>query len=148
MFSKVVYTIGYDYRLFDDFIKILKHYMITKLVDVRRFPKSKLFVYRKDVLEKVLPLYGINYYWLGYELGGFRGGYLKYMSSQEFRLGIKKLIDIIVEPGYGYTCIMCLEKNPRYCHRRYIAEELCRRGFQVLHIIDLGNTLTHVSSLL
>ncbi len=147
MFSKLVYTIGYDYRLFDDFIKILKHYMITKLVDVRRFPKSKLFVYRKDVLEKVLPLYGIDYYWLGFELGGFRGGYVKYMSSQEFRLGIKKLIDIIIEPGYGYTCIMCLEKNPRYCHRRYIAEELWRRGFRVLHILDLGKLVLHPSSL-
>ncbi len=148
MFSKVVYTVGYDYRLFDNFIKLLRHYTITRLVDVRRFPKSKLFVYRKDILEKVLPHYGINYYWLGYELGGFRGGYIKYMSSQEFQLGIKKLIDIIMEPGYGYTCIMCLEKNPRYCHRIYIAEELWRRGFRVIHIIDLGEIIVHSSSLL
>ena len=70
------------------------------------------------------------------------------MVSQEFQQGMKKLIDIIKKLGYGFTCIMCLEKNPRNCHRRYIAEELHRRGFRVLHIIDLGIVLKHTSTML
>lgn len=37
---KKVYTIGYDARELDYFIRILQYYKIAVVVDVRRFPKS------------------------------------------------------------------------------------------------------------
>jgi len=38
----------------------------------------------------------------------------------------------------GASVIVCAERFPWKCHRRWIARELHRRGWQVEHIIDKG----------
>jgi len=46
-------------------------------------------------MEKWLPEHGIEYVWLGKELGGYRkGGYKRHMRTKLFREGIKKLLEI------------------------------------------------------
>ncbi len=140
---KKIYTIGYDSREFDSFLRTLMHYGIMIVIDVRRFPKSRIEYYSRDFLEENLPKHGIEYFWLGDKLGGFRGDYIEYMKTPSFREGIKQLIEI-VENGYSrnsFSVIMCREMLPWHCHRRFIAAALHSLGYRIVHIIDRGNTI-------
>jgi len=87
-------------------------------------------------MERWLPENGIEYVWLGKELGGYRkGGYKRHMRTKLFREGVKKLLEIAKQKR---TCIMCMEKNPKYCHRRFLSAYLERKGVEVIHIIEKG----------
>ena len=87
-------------------------------------------------MEKWLPQNGIEYVWLGKELGGYkRGGYKKHMRTKIFREGIRKLLEIAQNKR---VCIMCMEVNPKYCHRRFISAYLERNSVKVQHIIEKG----------
>jgi len=75
-----IFTIGYGGRRFVAFVSLLKEHNIVFLVDMRRFPKSKVPEYSKESLEAKSPELGINYIFMGDALGGFRqGGYRKYI---------------------------------------------------------------------
>jgi len=93
-------------------------------------------VFTGENLENLLKKEGVNYIFLGKELGGFRkGGYEAYTTTEEFRKGVDVLEDIASK---GASVIVCAERFPWKCHRRWIARELHRRGWQVEHIIDKG----------
>ena len=129
----IIWTIGYSGRTKEAFLKLLEDYGIEIVVDVRHFPTSKNPDFRREALEVWLPENGIRYVWLGDLLGGYRrGGYERYMGTPAFREGIEKLLQIARE---GRTCIMCMERNPKYCHRRFIAAYLEAMGVKVIHIL-------------
>ncbi|MEM3356672.1 MAG: DUF488 domain-containing protein [Candidatus Bathyarchaeia archaeon] len=131
-----LWTIGHGNHAVDDFIELLSEYGIQTLVDVRSFPTSKIEHFKKEQMEKWLPQNGIEYVWLGRELGGYRhGGYRRHMRTKLFREGIKQLLDIA---RVKRTCIMCMEVNPKYCHRRFISAHLERKGVKVIHIVEKG----------
>ena len=131
-----IWTIGHSNRSLETFLNLLNEHEIQVLADVRRFPTSKLEHFKREALEKWLPKQGIEYVWLGEELGGYRrGGYKKHMRTELFREGIKKLLEIARTKR---TCIMCMEVNPKYCHRRFISVHLERKGVRVIHIINKG----------
>ena len=128
-----IWTIGYSGRTKEAFLKLLKDYGIEIVVDVRHFPTSKNPDFKREALEAWLPENGIRYVWLGDLLGGYRrGGYERYMGTPAFREGIEKLLQIARK---GRTCIMCMERNPKYCHRRFIAAYLEAMGVKVIHIL-------------
>jgi len=131
---KEIFTIGHSTRSFEEFLSLLKQFKISILVDVRRFPTSKLEQFKKEKLEHLLKQEGIKYIHLGKELGGYRkGGYKKYATTKEFMEGIKKLEKIAEE---NRTAIMCAERVPWRCHRKYISIALEERGWRVIHILD------------
>ncbi len=137
---KKVYTLGTGRRSEEDFIEILFAYDIKTLVDVRSFPKSKMPVFTRGNLENLLKKEVINYVFLGRELGGFRkGGYEAYTETEDFKRGVEILEDIASK---GTSVIVCAERFPWKCHRRWISRELHRRGWQVEHIIDKGKVWT------
>jgi uncharacterized protein (DUF488 family) len=71
---------------------------------------------------------------MGGELGGYRqGGYQNFTTTSDFQLGLRKLEEIA---GNRITSIICAERFPWRCHRRFIALELEKRGWRVNHIID------------
>lgn len=83
-------------------------------------------------MKKILKAKNIDYKFFGNSLGGYRrGGYLNYMKSNNFKLGIKKLIEVAMNKR---VAIMCLERNSRYCHRRYIESYLKDLGAEIIHI--------------
>jgi uncharacterized protein (DUF488 family) len=130
----IVYTIGYWGRTINELIETLRSLDVKFVVDVRRFPSSKISEYKKEFLEEVLPKHGLSYVWLGKELGGFRREtYEKFKESPQFMEGINKLISLLEN---GNIAILCKERKPQYCHRRYISEFLEKIGFRVKHIID------------
>ena len=136
------YTIGHSTRRIEEFIKILRKYGIKLVVDVRRFPVSRKFPqFNREELSKSLKENGIDYFWLGDLLGGYRsGGYRRYVKTDDFKRGIKRLIEVAID---GKTAIMCAEWSAMRCHRWYISDALARLGHEVVHIINVKRCQTH-----
>jgi uncharacterized protein (DUF488 family) len=133
-----IYTIGYGNRKFDDFVELLKRFGIDLLIDVRRFPTSKWPEFVKENLEASLPARGIAYVHLRV-LGGYRGGYKEYKRTDDFKAGLQELMRLAGEKS---AAIMCVESSPSGCHRRFIATELKKRRWKVLHIVGKGELKT------
>jgi uncharacterized protein (DUF488 family) len=107
---------------------------VAVVVDVRRFPTSRFNHFKREVLKELLEARGFSYIYLGEELGGYRrGGYEAYLGSEEFRQGLRRVEELARR---GRVVILCAERLPWRCHRRFIGRELERDGFRVEHIID------------
>jgi uncharacterized protein (DUF488 family) len=136
MKSKNIYTLGTGIRGLEDFIEILNSYDIKAVIDVRSFPKSKFEHFHRINLESCLQAEMMQYHYLGKELGGFRkGGYEHYTHLEDFASGIQQLEDIASKK---LSVVICAERFPWKCHRRFIARALQQRGWSVEHIIDKG----------
>ena len=137
----LIHTIGHSTRKLEELVKVLKHYNIELLVDIRHFPHSRHNPqFNKEFLEEKLPDCGISYIWLE-KLGGFRaGGYKKYTKTQDFNDGLEELISIAHSKT---TAIMCAELLWFKCHRRFVSNELKRRKIKVVHIYDEKRTDKH-----
>jgi len=133
-----IWTIGHSNRSVKYFLALLGEHRTEVLVDVRRFPTSKVEHFKGEEMEKWLGQYGVEYVWMGEELGGFRrGGYNSYVETEQFRDGVERLLEIAKQKK---ACIMCLEPSPKYCHRRFISAYLERRSVKVIHILKKGQT--------
>jgi len=134
--DKLIYSIGHSTRTLSELVSLLAAYDIEAVADVRRFPHSRHNPqFNKETLESELPALGIEYHWLGETLGGFRGGYTDYMSTEDFKRGLAELERIARGKR---TAFMCAEKLFFRCHRRFIADALVEHGWRVLHIIEKG----------
>jgi uncharacterized protein (DUF488 family) len=152
-----VYTIGYSNHSIDEFLNIIRRFKIEVVVDVRRFPKSRLRGFSKDELEVILGNVGVSYKWFGVlgALGLRFSGSVKCVDSQTFNSYVNYLLTS--EEVYNtlrflsdlaskyYVLIMCRELNPKYCHRQFIADVLSIMGFKVLHIVR-GDVVPHERS--
>ncbi len=118
-----------------EFLTLLGAYGIKALVDVRRHPLSGRYPhFSRDALARSLRRAGIRYLYLGEDLGGFRpGGFEAYMATPAFAAGLRTLE---FAAGRAPTAIMCAERVPSQCHRRFIGAALRRRGWTVLHLIE------------
>lgn len=132
--QKIVYSLGTSTRSGNEFIRLLSRYGIELVVDVRRFPCSRFGHFNQQELANLLAEKGIGYLYLGDKLGGYRkGGYTAFVSTEEFNRGVEALETAVSE---RVGVIICAEKLPWRCHRRLIASELRKRGWEVRHIID------------
>ena len=133
---KRIYTLGTDRRSEEDFIEILLSYGIETLIDIRTSPKSKVPIFDRPSLEALLEREGIAYQFLGKELGGLRkGGYLAYTATDDFLYAVGRVEEIARQ---ALSAIICAERFPWKCHRKWVSRELHRRGWTVEHIIDKG----------
>ena len=152
-----VLTIGHSTHPLEEFVAILKAHEVGRIVDVRTVPKSRhVPQYNSEVLAVELPVRGIEYIHMK-ELGGLRRaakdsmntgwrnaafrGYADYMSSDEFRKGIDRLVELA---GQRRTAIMCAEAVPWRCHRSLIGDALVVRGVQVEDIMSRTSRREHV----
>lgn len=129
-----VFTIGTDHRTHYDFARLLVKYGIEVLFDVRRTPEAREEHFRRDGLQKLAAGQGIDYIYMGNELGGPRDdSYGQWTGNDEFKRGI----DIIrSKAAKRACCVLCAERTPENCHRRVIAEQLVMQGVEVVHILD------------
>ena len=68
-----IYTVGHSTRALAELIGVLKAHGIELLADIRSFPASARHPqFNKENLEQALRQSGIEYFWLGRELGGYR----------------------------------------------------------------------------
>jgi len=132
--NKLVYTLGTSTRSPAEFVGLLTSHGVEVVVDVRRFPSSRLEHFSGKNLCNVLGEAGIDYVHMGEELGGYRrGGYQTFTTTSEFQEGLNKLAKVARERR---VAIVCAERLPWRCHRRFISAELENQGWQVSHIID------------
>lgn len=132
----VIFTLGTSTRSIADFLTLLVEHEIRVGVDVRSFPTSRFPQFKKEFLKNSLASQGIQYFYLGKELGGFRkGGYVPYMETESFKKGLGTLEEIGKK---GRTAFFCSERFPWKCHRRWISGQLSQKGWKVIHIIEEG----------
>lgn len=126
-----IYTTGYQGKTFDEFITLLLDKGITHLADVRSSPRSNREEFNRDELKERLFSKSIMYIHIP-ELGGLvEGDYREVMKEDDWVSAYDKLKELASK---GPTVIMCMEKDPMRCHRRYIVEELEGDGWEVIHI--------------
>jgi uncharacterized protein (DUF488 family) len=133
---KTILTMGTGNRTLEEFILLLRSYSIEMVIDVRSFPKSKFPHFAGETLAQSLGEAGYGYSFLGKELGGYRtGGYEAYMQTYDFLRGMDLLERLA---GRCRCAIICAERLPWQCHRRFIGRSLRERGWTVEHVIDEG----------
>jgi uncharacterized protein (DUF488 family) len=146
------FTIGHSTRPLETFVARLRANGVTRLVDVRTVPKSRMNPqYDKDTLPKSLAADGIAYLHVP-ALGGLRPrrkdlppevngfwenqsfhNYADYAMTTEFREGLDALRALGVEER---CAVMCAEAVWWQCHRRIIADYLLASGEAVFHILE------------
>ena len=141
----VAFTIGYEERDLDDFIKVLKENGVQMLVDVRRDAYSKHNRnFNEGILSKRLTESKIRYLHIP-ELGvdyAERQKLRKFHNYEDyFKLYSDyidknpELITLLVNLSKNNAVsLMCYEKDYRRCHRRVLADKLSEKGFLLYHL--------------
>jgi uncharacterized protein (DUF488 family) len=151
-----IYTIGHSTRTLEEFVGLLKTYIVGLVVDVRTVPRSRHNPqFNKETLPNSLKAEGIKYIHipaigglrhpkhdsinLAWKNSGFRG-YADYMQTKEFTENLLKLTALAME---NCLAIMCAEALPWRCHRSLISDALVIRHVKVQHIISKTSCLNH-----
>jgi uncharacterized protein (DUF488 family) len=132
--ERAVWSLGTSNRSWEEFISLLRTHAVEMVVDVRSFPTSKFPHFKKNSLLQSLAEAGFGYYYLGKDLGGYRkGGYEAYSQALEYLVGMELLERRATRCR---SAILCAERLPWRCHRRFIGRSLQERGWKVMHILD------------
>ncbi len=130
--ARTIWTVGTGHRSVDELVAILRAAGVGRVADVRSYPKSHLPHFDRANLEVALRATGIDYAWLGADLGGLRReGFEAFMASPRFERGLGGLVRLAKERP---TAMLCAEIDPARCHRRLIADELARRSWRVVNL--------------
>lgn len=130
-----IYTVGTSTRTAAELLQALAAFGVRTVADVRRFPRSARFPhFGRDALTVLLGEAATAYAWLGDDLGGYRPeGFPAYRETAPFARGLRRLEALGCRQP---TAILCAERLPWRCHRRFIATALARRGWEVIHILE------------
>ncbi|MGB9625258.1 MAG: DUF488 family protein [Phycisphaerae bacterium] len=147
------WTLGHSSADVDHLFHLLREQRVDILADVRSSPYSQYAPQaNREVLAAVADRCGVQYVFLGEELGGRpadpammlpngKPDYGKMQGTPQFQRGIQAIEELA---GTHRVCLLCSEEDPARCHRSLlVAETLTRRGHQVLHIRHDGHTETH-----
>jgi len=150
-----VFTIGHSVHPIADFLQLLKTHKIKAVADVRSSPYSKFIPqYNRKVLQKSLADEGIDYVFLGDELGARRSESECYIDGQviydlvaqtpAFEEGVQRIVQ---GASKMRIAMMCAEKDPLTCHRAILVSRHVKvKVGQILHILEDGSIETHASA--
>ena len=142
----VVFTIGYEGILFEEYLNKLLRNRVVVLCDVRRNPVSRKFGFPGRMLSQVLPKIGIKY--VHFPELGIESEKRQNLNSREayndlfyeYRQDLSRRTDslallkqqIDVEKRVALTCF---EKDPHLCHRHCITDLLKSEfGYRIEHL--------------
>ena len=152
-----VYTIGHSNHALESFMELLRKHGINEVIDVRSSPYSRYNPhFNYNALEMALEAAGIEYAFLGGELGGRPTDRSCY--DADGRVLYDRLAETdLFQDGISYvtrhadeyrTALMCSEKDPLDCHRALlIAGTLADRGVAVEHILADGELEAHTAAI-
>ncbi len=152
----IVLTIGHSNHQLDVFLNLLNKHNITLVADVRSAPYSRHNPqFNRKLLEKALKTNGIEYIFLGRELGArsddrscYENGRVQYARlarTNLFRRGIERVIHSTSDYR---VALMCAEQEPLDCHRTLlVACALLGRGIVIGHILPDGRLEPHEATL-
>lgn len=138
-----VYTVGHSNHAIDAFVGLLRPHGIDLVVDVRSQPHSRFNPqYNRDRLSATLAGAGIEYAFLGAELGaraadpecyvGDRADYALIARTAAFARGIDRTAS---EAQRRTVTLLCAERDPIDCHRAIlVCPALADRGIAARHI--------------
>lgn len=152
MVPNTVYTIGHSNHHAAAFLGLLRGQGVEAVADVRSQPFSRRFPhFRKPELARLLAEAGIEYVFLGRELGARRdepecyvdgvAAYERVAQLPAFREGIQR----VVRGAERFrVALMCAERDPLQCHRSIlVAPALRQAGLAVAHILAGGELESH-----
>lgn len=154
-----LFTVGHGPRDRAALGAALRDAGIAVLVDVRRFPGSRVNPdVRREELEQWLPAQGIAYRWDA-RLGGRRSlprdapvedgwwtvrqfaAYATHTRTPEFAAALD---DVLADARAATVAVMCSESVWWRCHRRLIADvAVLGRGVAVTHLMPDGRLAPH-----
>ncbi len=142
----VVFTIGYEGILLEEYLNKLIRNRVMVLCDVRRNPVSRKFGFSGKMLSQLLPKIGIKY--VHFPELGIESEKRQNLNSREayddlfyeYRQDLPRRIDALallkqqinVEKRVALTCF---EKDPHLCHRHCITDLLKSEfGYRIEHL--------------
>lgn len=144
-----IYTIGYEGRSFEEYLRLLERHGIEVVIDVRRNPVSRKYGFSKKRMEDLLSRAGIEYRHFP-ELGieteqrrslSQRADYerlFKWYSEVVLSEQIETLLALakfITETRL--VALTCFEADPEFCHRSIVSEKL-------MELLPSGTGTTHL----
>ena len=150
-----ILTIGHSTHPIEVFVSLLQNHGVTAIADVRSTPASRFNPqFNRDALKRSLATIGIEYVFLGNELGArsddrscYVDGRVQYdrlAKAPAYQLGIDRL-----DRGRRThrIAVMCSEREPLDCHRAVLVSETFHtRGIPVEHILGDGTIESHEAS--
>ena len=143
-----IYTIGHSTHPIDYFIELLKADNISAIADVRSQPYSRFNPqYNREELASSLHVAGINYVYVGKELGArsddsacYEDGRVQFnrlAQTDLFQSGIER---VLMGSKKYHIALMCAEKEPLDCHRTLLVSRALEAiGVPIRHILADGS---------
>ncbi len=141
-----LYTIGYEGASVENLVAALRDAGVKHLIDIRFSPYSRRDDFSRETLKPAIEAYGLAYSHIR-ELGnppagreaarlGHRAAYREiFMGHLDSTDGKRGLDQALALAKTAPSCLMCLERNHRHCHRSMVAERLAALGgFEVEHL--------------
>ena len=151
-----LFSVGHSNAEINAFIDLLRRYEIAALADARSRPYSRYNQhFSREQLKHSLEETGIEYFYLGKELGGrpedqalyFQNGKVDYdmvAQSSLYLAGIERLLALASGRRLAF---MCAEADYKSCHRYWlITRTLTQRGIGVRHILHSGDSVVSEAS--
>ncbi len=141
-----IFTIGYEGSTVGDFIATLRYVGVGTLVDVRALPLSRKPGFSKTPLAAALAKSNLNYLHLSAlgdpkpgrdaarsgDMKSFRRIFSTHLRQLDSQVALGTLAELAAETT---VCLLCFERDHKYCHRGMISDALLTIGkFQIRNI--------------
>ncbi len=142
-----LFTIGHSNHESDELVGLLKKHGVDAIADVRSHPYSRFHAqFNRETLAQWLQQSGIEYAFLGRELGARRSERQSYQGHQAsyslikqlpaFREGLER---VRLGLASHRVALLCAEKDPLTCHRAIlVCRELRCEPIDIRHILEDG----------
>jgi len=148
---KTLLTVGHSNHELPVFLALLAEHGVSAIADVRSQPTCWLPHFERAALTASLRDAGIDYVFLGQELGArrnepecyddSRADYERIARLPAFRKG---LLRVRVGLENHRICLLCAEKEPLDCHRTIlVCRHLREPSIQIRHILADGTPEDH-----
>ncbi len=146
-----LFTIGHSTHETEHLLKQLTKHHVTAVGDVRSYPYSRrVSQFNRENLAEALDRDGIEYVFLGEELGGRSADSECYVDDQvsygrvaknaRFLDGIQRVLKGLQQYSIA---LLCAEKDPLFCHRAIlVCRQLANHDVPIAHILGNGSIET------
>lgn len=146
-----LFTVGHSDHEMPEFVSLLARHGVTAIADVRSQPYSRFNgQFNRETLAELLKRAGIQYVFLGRELGARRSERESYRGKQArydliarlpaFREGLDRLRKGLRTHRIS---LLCAEKDPLTCHRTIlVCRHLRSEPIDIRHILEDGSIET------
>lgn len=142
-----LFSAGYEGRVIDEFIDMLRAHGVAHLIDVRERPLSRKPDFSKRRLAAHLAAAGLAYTHI-VELGTPKPLRDEVRRSHDYAAFFARMGDLLAEQGPALdralaiataepAALLCFEADPATCHRTPVAAAMARRapgGLEIVHL--------------